>query len=147
MKCIYCGNRETRVADKRDIKDSTRRRRECTKCRKRFTTYEAPESVNITIVKKDSRREPYQREKLTKGIRIACQKRPISADRIEKIVADVENSIKERKSNEIPSQMVGELVMKKLKSTDKVAYIRFASVYRSFEDINEFEKEVRALKK
>ncbi len=145
MKCIYCGNRETRVADKRDIKDSTRRRRECTKCRKRFTTYEAPESVNITIVKKDSRREPYQREKLTKGIRIACQKRPISADRIEKIVADVENSIKERKSNEIPSQMVGELVMKKLKSTDKVAYIRFASVYRDFEDIQDFKQALKQI--
>ena len=146
MKCIYCGNRETRVVDKRDINDSTRRRRECAKCKKRFTTYEKSNSIEMTVVKKDGRREPYQREKLTKGIKIACQKRLVSSDRIEKAVNEIENRIKERKSKEIGSKAIGELVMRKLKAIDKVAYIRFASVYRSFEDIKEFEKEVKALK-
>jgi len=146
MKCVYCGNKGTKVVDKRDVENSTRRRRECLKCEKRFTTYEAPESVDITVIKKDGRREPYQREKLLKGIRIACQKRPISSEKIETSVFDIENRVKERKSKEVPAKFIGELVMKKLKSLDKVAYIRFASVYRSFEDIKEFEKEVKALK-
>lgn len=146
MRCIYCEHEETKVVDKRDVKDSTRRRRECLKCKKRFTTYEAPESIDIIVVKKDGRREPYIREKLTKGIKIACQKRPISSDKIEKIISEIENNLKERKSKEVSSKLIGELAMKKLKSLDKVAYIRFASVYRSFGDVKEFEKEVRALK-
>ena len=146
MKCVYCGNKSTKVVDKRDVESSTRRRRECLKCKKRFTTYENPESVEITVIKKDSRREPYQREKLAKGIKIACQKRPISSEKIEKIANDIENRIKERKSKDVPAKFIGELVMKKLKSLDKIAYIRFASVYRSFKDIKEFEKEVKALK-
>ena len=147
MRCLYCEHKETRVVDKRDVKGLTRRRRECLKCRKRFTTYEEPESIDIIVVKKDGRREPYQREKLTKGIKIACQKRPISSDKIEKVISEIENNIKERKSKEVSSKLVGELAMKKLRALDKVAYIRFASVYRSFGDIKEFEKEVRALKK
>jgi len=146
MKCTYCGNKDTKVIDKRDVDNVTRRRRECLRCKKRFTTYESPASVEMVVVKKDGRREPYQREKLAKGIKIACQKRPISSEKIERIVNEIENKIKERKSKEVPTKLIGELVMKKLKATDKVAYIRFASVYRSFKDINEFEKEVRALK-
>ena len=147
MKCIYCGNSGTKVVDKRDINNLTRRRRECLKCSKRFTTYERPESLDISVVKKDGRREQYQIEKLTKGIKIACQKRPISSEKIEKIVNDIENRLKERKSKDVPAKFIGELVMKKLKAIDKVAYIRFASVYRSFEDIKEFEKEVKSLKR
>jgi len=147
MFCIYCGNKKTRVVDKRTTKEATRRRRECLKCKKRFTTYEKPESIQLTVVKKDSRREAYSREKLLSGIRKACEKRPVSTEKITAIIDDIENKVRERKSKEIPTTFIGELAMKKLRSIDKVAYIRFASVYRSFEDVNEFEKEVKALKR
>ncbi len=147
MRCVYCNNKNTKVVDKRDSNEGSRRRRECLKCGKRFTTYEKPEALDISIVKKDGRREAYRRDKLANGIMIACQKRPISSEKIGKAVTSIENRIKERKSKEIPSQSVGELVMKKLKTMDKVAYIRFASVYRSFGDIKEFEKELKALKR
>ncbi len=147
MKCIYCNSTGTKVIDKRNINDVARRRRECLKCNKRFTTYEKPESLDISVIKKDGKREPYQREKLTKGIKIACQKRAVSPERVERIVTDIENRVKGRKSKEIRSNVIGEIVMRKLRMIDKVAYIRFASVYRSFEDIKEFEKEVKALKR
>jgi len=147
MFCIYCGNKKTRVVDKRTTKEATRRRRECLKCRKRFTTYEKPEAIHLTVVKKDGRREAYSREKLLNGIKKACEKRPVSTEKVTTIIDDIENKVKERKSKEIPTTFIGELVMRKLKSVDKVAYIRFASVYRSFEDVNEFEKEVKALKR
>ena len=146
MKCIYCGNKKTRVVDKRDAETSTRRRRECLKCSKRFTTYEKSESIDISVVKKDGSIQPYLREKLAKGITTACQKRPVGPEKIEKIVTEIETRIKERKSKEVPTKFIGELVMKKLRSLDKVAYIRFASVYCSFKDVREFEKEAKALK-
>lgn len=147
MECIYCKNKGTKVVDKRDVNNVTRRRRECLKCAKRFTTYEKPDSLDIFVVKKDGRREAYQREKLESGIKTACQKRPVSPEKIEKLVESVENNIKERKTKEVPTKVIGELVMRKLKTLDKVAYIRFASVYQSFKDVKEFEKEVKALKR
>ena len=147
MFCIYCNSKKTKVVDKRTNKDATRRRRECLKCKKRFTTYEKPESIQLTVVKKDGRREPYSKEKLTIGIKKACEKCPVSTEKITRIIEDIENKVKERKSKEIPTTFIGELVMRKLRSIDKVAYIRFASVYRSFEDVNEFEKEVKMLKR
>lgn len=146
MRCVYCNNKNTKVMDKRDSNEGARRRRECLKCGKRFTTYEKPEALDISIVKKDGRREAYRRDKLSNGIMIACQKRPISSEKIGKAVTSIENRIKERKSKEITSQAIGEIVMRKLKAMDKVAYIRFASVYRSFEDIKEFEKELKLLR-
>jgi len=147
MECIYCGNKGTRVIDKRDSPGKIRRRRECLRCSKRFTTYEQAESAEIIVVKKDGRREPFQREKLLRSIRIACQKRPVSEEKIDKAVMNIEFRIKKRKSKEVPANIIGKQIMKKLMSLDRVAYIRFASVYRSFEDIKEFEKEVKELKK
>jgi len=146
MYCIYCGNKKTKVVDKRTNKEATRRRRECLKCKKRFTTYEKPDSVKLTVVKKDGRREDYSREKLLNGIKKACEKRPVSTEAVAKIIDDIENKLRERKSKEIPTTFIGELAIKKLKATDKVAYIRFASVYRSFDDVKEFEKEAKALR-
>jgi transcriptional repressor NrdR len=149
MKCPFCSNLNTIVVDKRtnDNFDVNRRRRECTKCDKRFTTYERIEWSNPTVVKKDGRRESFDRNKILGGILKACEKRPISRDEIEKAVDDIENKIRELYKKEIPTKYIGELVMKKLKSMDKVAYIRFASVYREFTDINSFEKELKMLKK
>ena len=147
MYCIYCGHCKTKVVDKRTNEEVTRRRRECLNCNKRFTTYERPESIQITVVKKDGRREAYSKEKLLAGLKKACEKRPISTERVTRIIEDIENKVKGRKSKEIPASYIGELVIKKLKALDKVAYIRFASVYRSFDDVKEFEKELRALKR
>jgi len=147
MKCPYCNNNETQVVDKRETKNFlvTRRRRECLKCKKRFTTYERVE-IDLMVIKKDNRREPFDREKLKKGILRACEKRPISKEKIEKLIEEIESDLKKMKSNEIKSSVIGERVMKKLKSLDKVAYIRFASVYRDFKDVKDFEKEVKELK-
>lgn len=123
-----------------------RRRRECLKCKKRFTTYEAIEEAKIFVVKKDGRREPFNREKLKSGLMKACEKRPISQEKIDNAVLEIEQKLKE-KGKEISSSFIGELVMKKLKQLDKVAYIRFASVYRDFKDIDDFNKEIREIKK
>lgn len=149
MKCPFCNNQSTIVVDKRpnDSLEVNRRRRECTKCEKRFTTYERIEWSNPTVVKKDGRREQFDRNKVLSGMLKACEKRPISRDVIEKAVDEIENDIRDKKKNEIPSKYIGELVMKKLKSIDKVAYIRFASVYREFTDLASFEKELKMLKK
>ncbi|MBW3022932.1 transcriptional regulator NrdR [Candidatus Woesearchaeota archaeon] len=147
MYCIYCNHSKTKVVDKRTNEEATRRRRECLKCKKRFTTYEKPESIQLTVVKKDGRREDYNREKLTIGIKKACEKRPVSTDKITRIIDEIESKVKERKSKEIPTSFIGEMVVRKLKTLDKVAYVRFASVYKSFDDIKEFEKEVKALKR
>lgn len=143
VKCPFCSG-ETKVVDKRDGEDSTRRRRECTSCEKRFTTYERPE-INIMIVKKDGRREPYSREKIMAGIIKACEKRPVSLDAIERAVDKIEKTIRE--TDEITSREIGELIMRELRKIDKVAYIRFASVYREFDDLNAFEREVKLLNK
>ena len=140
---------ETKVVDKRETGELeiTRRRRECLKCSKRFTTYERVELPSLMIVKKDKKREPFDRKKLESGILKACSKRPISMDQVEKIVNEIECEIRKKHKNEINSSLIGKMVIKKLKSIDKIAYIRFASVYKDFKDISSFEKEVKKLKR
>ena len=149
MKCPYCNYEETQVIDSRDTEnlEATRRRRECSKCNKRFTTYERVEEADIVVVKKDGKRERFERQKLINGMLKACEKRPISLDKIEKLVDDVESNLRQRDSVEVDSKTIGRLVMKKLKSLDKVAYIRFASVYLEFEDLARFEEELDKLQK
>ena len=149
MKCPYCGNTETDVIDSRDAGDlaAVRRRRECSKCEKRFTTYERVESVELIVIKKDGRREPFNREKLMAGIVRACEKRPVSHEKIEEAVEEIEMELRKKDTTEISSKVIGELVMKKLKRLDKVAYIRFASVYREFADVEDFGKELKGLLK
>src|SRR3989338_10074685 len=139
MKCPYCNNEETQVIDTRETEnlEATRRRRECLKCSKRFTTYEMVEEADIVVVKKDGRRERYSRQKLLNGIMKACEKRSITLEKIEKLLDEVESDLRKRDSVEVESKVIGELAMKKLKSLDKVAYIRFASVYREFEDLED----------
>ncbi|MBD3313928.1 transcriptional repressor NrdR [Candidatus Woesearchaeota archaeon] len=147
MKCPYCSG-ESRVIDKRDSSPGiTRRRRECVKCKKRFTTYEKVEVLDLSIIKKDGTREAFDREKLEKGIKRACEKRPISQEKIDKVMNEIEAELLNKKTKELDSSEVGELVMKKLKKLDKIAYIRFASVYREFKDIDSFEKELDNLRK
>ena len=149
MKCPYCAHEENQVLDSRDSEDlsAVRRRRECLKCSKRFTTYERVDTVDIFIIKKDGRREQFDRSKLLAGIKTACEKRPISMDTIEETVDEIEQNLRRRKTTEIPSKAIGEIVIRRLRALDKVAYIRFASVYRSFEDVESFEKEVQNLTK
>jgi transcriptional repressor NrdR len=143
MRCPFCNHAETKVTDKRESGDSIRRRRECLKCKKRFTTYEKIEPVERFVVKKDGRRERFDRDKVFSGIRKACEKRDIGHEQIEKIVLELEEKISGNK--EIPTKKIGEFIMRKLKKIDKVAYIRFASVYLDFEDVKDFEKEVKEL--
>jgi len=144
MRCPYCGHTGSKVVDKRDTKMAIRRRRECLRCARRFTTYERIEAHEIVVVKKDGRREPFSREKLKIGIVKACEKRPISTERIERLVDEIVEHLR-KKGKEVRSKLIGELVMRKLKKLDKVAYIRFASVYREFADINEFREELKKL--
>ncbi|HLC86346.1 MAG TPA: transcriptional regulator NrdR [Candidatus Nanoarchaeia archaeon] len=146
MKCPFCSYSETKVLDSRESEDLTRRRRECLKCEKRFTTYERVESVQVYIIKKDGSREMFDREKLKKGVMKSCEKLPISLEKIENVINKIESRIRSLDSNEVSSKQVGEEVMKHLKSLDKVAYIRFASVYREFADIDDFKKEIHLLK-
>ncbi len=145
MKCPFCANRENKVIDSRLSKDSSaiRRRRECLGCERRFTTYEFVEEVLPTVVKKDGRREPFDRVKILAGIKKACQKRPISIDAIEKILENVQNACQEYQDKEIASSAIGEIVMKELHALDGVAYVRFASVYRQFRDVAEFVDELK----
>jgi transcriptional repressor NrdR len=143
MKCVFCGH-DTHVTDKRDSPEGIRRRRECLKCRKRFTSYERAELKSVIIVKKDGRRERFSKEKLKGGLMRACEKRRVSVDRVDKIVEEVEERLR-RKGKEVKSEMIGKMVMNKLKKLDKVAYIRFASVYKDFKDVNEFKDEVSGL--
>jgi transcriptional repressor NrdR len=147
MKCPFCGHTESRVVDSRISKDaeSIRRRRECLKCKKRFTTSERGEETLPLIVKKDSRREPFDRQKIFSGLKRACEKRPISVDILEKIVTRIEQSLIESGEREVKSSVVGEKVMEELYNLDGVAYVRFASVYREFKDINQFMKELKDL--
>ena len=149
MKCPYCNNQETQVTDTRETEslEATRRRRECAKCGKRFTTYERVEEADIVVVKKDGKRERFQRQKLLNGILKSCEKRSVPLEKIEKIVDDVESDLRKRDSVEIDSRVIGEITMRKLKSLDKIAYIRFASVYREFEDLDRFEEELEKLQK
>ncbi len=145
MRCPFCG-KDTKVTNKRDSEGSVRRRRECLKCRKRFTTYEKPEEKEIIIVKKDGRREPYRREKLLNGITRACEKRPVPHEKIEELVNQIEARLR-ASSREVKSTKVGELVMSSLKKLDKVAYVRFASVYKDFQDVSDFRKEIKKVAK
>ena len=149
MKCPYCNYEETQVIDTRETEslEATRRRRQCLKCEKRFTTYERVEEADIIVVKKDGRRERFQRQKVLNGMLEACEKREISLDKIEKLVDDVESDLRKRDSVEVENKTIGEIVMKKLKNLDKVAYIRFASVYREFDDLERFAEEVEKLQK
>jgi transcriptional repressor NrdR len=145
MKCPYCGHGEDKVVDSRSSKEglAVRRRRECLKCEKRFTTYEYIENVPLTIIKNDQRREPYDRQKLMQGIVAACKKRPISMKKIESIVDKIENEVSRLSKTEVPSLEIGELVIRELAGLDDVAYVRFASVYRKFKDRDEFITEVK----
>ena len=147
MKCPYCGNPDTRVIDSRPAEDgsSIRRRRSCDTCGKRFTTYEKVETIPLIVIKKDNNREQYDRGKIEKGILQACYKRPVPAEVIRKTVEQIETEIFNREEKEIPSKVIGEIVMHKLKDLDEVAYVRFASVYREFKDINTFMEELKSI--
>ncbi len=147
MRCPYCQSADSKVLDKRESPDqsSTRRRRQCLDCKKRFTTYEYVENVDIVVVKKDGSRERFDRNKLKTGIVRSCEKRPVSLDRIDRIVDEILSHVLKRSSKEVPAKLIGELVMKQLKKVDKVAYIRFASVYREFADLESFESELQKL--
>ncbi len=145
MKCPFCGHENTRVIDSRpaDDNNSIRRRRVCDECDKRFTTYEKVETIPLIVIKKDDNRETYDRSKIEAGVLRACHKRPISANQIKQLVDDVETEIFSSEEKEIPSRVIGELVMNKLKDLEAVAYVRFASVYREFKDINPFMDELK----
>ena len=147
MKCPFCGHDNTRVIDSRpaDENNSIRRRRVCDECGKRFTTYEKIETIPLIVIKKDNNRETYDRSKIEAGVLRACHKRPVSANQITRLVDEVETEIFNKEEKEIPSQVIGELVMDRLKSLDAVAYVRFASVYREFKDINTFMDELNKL--
>jgi len=149
MNCPYCGHPESKVVDKRDTEESQviRRRRECLKCEKRFTTYEKVEMVEITVIKKDGTTEPYERSKLERGLRIALEKRPINEDRIIEILNEIEGKLRTLGKSEVPSILIGEMVIKKLKKVDEVAYMRFASVYKEFKDLTSFKEELKTLQK
>ena len=149
MKCPFCGNVEDKVIDSRISNEggSIRRRRECLKCQKRFTTYERLEEHPLMVIKKDGRREPFDRKKLLSGILKACEKRPVPMDKVEGMVDEVERIIQRNYEKEVSSTAIGEFVMKQLHDLDEVAYVRFASVYRQFKDINQFMKELSSLLK
>ncbi len=149
MKCPFCGTEDTKVTDSRDSSEAfeIRRRRECEKCGKRFTTYERIESHPLVVIKKDGRREEFSREKLMSGIIKSCQKRDVSMEKMEEAGREIENSLREEDTSEIPSGRIGELVSRKLRKLDKVAYIRFASIYKDFEDVADFEKEIKSITK
>ena len=147
MRCPFCSAGQSKVVEKRDAEDHAliRRRRECLKCGKRYTTYERIEENPLIIIKKDKSREHFNREKLRMGLVKACEKRPVPHEKIIKVVNEIEAELKTRKSPEIKSREIGELVMKKLRELDEVAYVRFASVYKRFRDIEDFKKEIKGL--
>ncbi|MBE6769427.1 MAG: transcriptional regulator NrdR [Ruminococcaceae bacterium] len=149
MKCPYCGFEESKVIDSRptDEGEKIRRRRECLNCTKRFTTYEQIESLPIMVIKKDKTRETFNRDKLLTGMLRACEKRPVSIDQMESMIDEIETTIQNTLDREVTSEKIGELVMDKLKAVDEVAYVRFASVYRQFKDINTFMSELNKLLK
>lgn len=147
MKCPFCNKDNTRVIDSRpaDENNSIRRRRQCDECQRRFTTYEKVETIPLVVIKKDNNREPYDRSKIEAGVFRSCHKRPISVDQITDLVDEVETMIFNREDKEIPSHIIGEIVMDKLKDLDPVAYVRFASVYREFKDVNTFMDELKKI--
>ena len=147
MKCPYCGKDKDKVIDSRvsGKGKSIRRRRECLKCKRRFTTYEHVEEIPLMVIKKDGRREPFDRNKIIAGVIKACEKRPISIDKLEDMADKIEQHLQKNFEKEVKTKDIGELVMKKLAELDEIAYVRFASVYRQFKDINQFMKELRQL--
>lgn len=147
MKCPYCLTEETKVIDKRDIEMTTRRRRECLKCKKRFTTHERVEDVGLAVIKRSGAREKYSREKIKNGLTKACEKRGVTSEQIDETVDKIETELRKLNTTEIPSSKIGDTVMKYLKRLDKVAYIRFASVYKEFADVDEFQEELKKLLK
>lgn len=144
MLCPYCSHEETKVTDKRDAGNLTKRRRECLKCEKRFSTHERVEWSELRVIKKDGKREPFDRKKVEMGIVKACEKRPVDEEKVEKMLNNIEEKLR-KKGKEVDSRTIGEFVSKELKKVDKVAYIRFASVYREFGDISDFKKEIKQL--
>lgn len=148
MKCPYCSSIKFKVTDKRDSPEGIRRRREClnSKCKKRFTTYEVVEKEEIYVIKKNNNREKFSIDKLSSGINLAFEKRPVSKEKIKKMINEIEEQLRKKGKKEIKSSAIGELVMKKIKKLDNVAYIRFASVYKEFKDINDFKTELKGLK-
>lgn len=147
MKCPFCSFEEQKVIETRPVDESNsiRRRRECLNCQKRFTTYEKIENISLIVIKKNKTREDFDREKILDGLRRACQKRPVSLSQLENIVNDIEQQLSNSMEREITSEHIGELVMQKLKEIDEVSYVRFASVYRQFKDINTFMEELKKL--
>jgi transcriptional repressor NrdR len=147
MRCPFCNTDEDKVVDSRATKDGSaiRRRRECLKCEKRFTTYERVEHVALMVAKKDGRREPFDPQKVKVGVLKACEKRPIAMEQVDRFVEEIEQTLMGSVDKEVSSEKIGALVMKKLRNLDEVAYVRFASVYRQFRDINEFMEELRKL--
>ncbi len=147
MKCPSCGHKETKVIDSRLSGDGNaiRRRRECLECKKRYTTYEYVEQVPLMVVKKDSRRQPYDRKKVITGMVKACEKRPISIEKIEELADEIERVIQKQYDRELPSTIIGQLIMERLAVLDEVAYVRFASVYRQFRDVNQFMSELKSI--
>ncbi len=147
MRCPFCGGQDSKVVDSRDVDDSIRRRRECLNpdCAGRYTTYERVHAVALYVAKKDGRREEFSREKLLTGLRKACEKRPLRAGALEAIAADIESALYKGNASEVPSNMIGELVMERLRDLDPIAYVRFASVYRQFTDIEALRLELEAL--
>jgi len=144
MRCPYCGHEDSKVVDSRNAGDSIRRRRQCLDCGSRFTTYERAQSTNLLVIKRDGRREEFSREKLIAGIRKACAKRPISQDTIEELVDNIEAQLHQLGRGEVATTTIGDMVMERLRQLDGVAYIRFASVYRAFADIEEMKQEADA---
>lgn len=146
MNCPYCNNQETKVLETRESDENiTRRRRECLKCEKRFTTYEQVELTNITLIKKGGKKTSFDRQKVIHSIKLACRKRPISDEKIEEIALKIEQKLRSSMKKEIASKKVGEMVLKHLKRLDQVAYIRFASVYRDFQDLDSFKSELEKI--
>ena len=145
MDCPYCGHQDSKVVDSRDVNDGIRRRRECLECGQRFTTYERLQPASLFVIKKDGRREEFNRDKLLAGFRKACEKRPLPTGMVDKLADDIEAEVYRLGKAEIPTAVIGDMVMEKLKSLDYIAYIRFASVYREFTDITALKQEVDTL--
>jgi len=148
MRCPFCGNTEDRVVDSRESReaDVIRRRRECTQCERRFTSYERIEQVPFQVVKRDERREPYDRSKLMQGLQVACRKRPVPQETLERLADAIEAAMQDSSEREASSKVIGTMVMQRLRDLDPVAYVRFASVYRRFEDVDAFVKELHQLR-
>ncbi len=149
MKCPYCGFLEDKVIDSRESEDGMqiRRRRECLRCEKRYTTYEEIEEKPLIVVKNDGRREKFMKEKIFSGIQKACEKRPVSTEQISLIVDEIEQELRQRFEKEVASKEIGRLIIEKLRNLDEVAYVRFASVYRKFRDVSEFQKEIEEMRR